>query len=267
MTTFIFALLLMQMGCNAGTATVLGDSTPAPSITSMPGWYQTIYARLRWEDAIGAKKDVMELAQMYQQHPETRFLITMLLSDINCRRAQPDTAEIYQPIVPTLIAHLFDSDNKSTRFDAMRVLSNLRPSPPFEILEPAIKLSYWETYAAATYTPLTVAAMFCKQSKQAIQALHDAAAPDQPPEKRVWAFQTIDQAARLECRGPELIDAVLQGLRSDPVDEIVDKTGDRSFRIDTKPYPGTKPPDPMLLLQQSGRRRSSVPKPNNLNRT
>jgi hypothetical protein len=218
----------------------------------MPGWYQTIHARLQWEDSLGAKKDVMELAQMYEQHPETRFLITMLLSDINCRRAQPDTADIYQPIVPTLIAHLFDSDNQGTRFDAMRVLSNLRPSPPFEILEPAIKLSYWETMPSATYTPLAVAAMFCKQSKQAIQALHDAAAPDQPPEKRVWAFQTIGQAGRLECRDPELIDAVLEGLRSDPADEIVDKTGDRSFRVDTKPYPGTNKRPPNVVAAAIG---------------
>ena len=171
MTTFVFALLfLMQIGGPEQTpVTALGDRSIIPSIASMPTWYQTMHERLIREDSVGAKKDVMELAQMYEQHPETRFLVTMLLSDVNFQRTQGDTADIYQPIVPTLIAHLFDSDNKSTRFDAIRVLSNLRPSPPFEILEPAIKLSYWEPYAPAIYTPLIVAAMFCKQSKQAIQ--------------------------------------------------------------------------------------------------
>lgn len=259
MTAFAFALLfLMQIGGPDQTpVTVLGDRSITPSIASMPAWYQTMHERLIREDSSGAQKDVTELAQMYEQHPEVRFLVTMLLSDVGGQRTQTDTADIYKPIIPTLVAHLFDSD-KTTRHEAIRILSTLRPSPPFEILEPAIKLSYWETDATATYTPLTVAAMFCKQSKQAIQALHDAAAPDQPPEKRVWAFQTIGQAGRLECRDPELTDAVLQGLRSDPVDEAADRT-DRtvdighgpqtqsSFHIYTKPYPGTNTPRPNVV--------------------
>jgi len=123
----------------------------------MPDWYQTMHERLIREDSIGTTKDVTKLAQMYEQHPEIRYLILTLLADVNCQRIQADTAEIYKPIIPTLIAHLFDSDKNSIRVVSIGVLSNLRPSPPFEILEPAIKLSYWENFPAAVYTPLRIA--------------------------------------------------------------------------------------------------------------
>jgi hypothetical protein len=185
----------------------------------VPPWLDAIGQRLVREDSFSAQKDVTELANLYESTPAGWFPVTLILSKVNMERA--DTAELFKPIIPTLLAHLSNS-NASTRQEALRILSSLRPAAPFEILEPAIKMTYAED-AGYVYRPLRVAALFCKQSKQAVFAMRDAAAADQPAKKRVLAFMTIGEAARRECKDSELVDAVLQGLQCDPVEQVEER--------------------------------------------
>ena len=78
----------------------------------MPPWLDAIGQRLVREDSFSAQKDVTELANLYESKPAGWFPVTLILSKVNMERA--DTAELFKPIIPTLLAHLSNS-NASTR--------------------------------------------------------------------------------------------------------------------------------------------------------
>jgi hypothetical protein len=92
--------------------------------------------------------------------------------------------------------------------------------------------------------------MFCKQSKEAVIALRDAAAPDQSPMKRGMALAEITVAAMNGCKDQELIDATLSGLRADVIDDR-ERRKTETITLNTThgpfPYTRTATPPPHLV--------------------
>jgi hypothetical protein len=131
MTTFVFALLLLAQ---QPQEIFVGDRAAPETFTnpSMPIWYNLIGERLMREDSIDAQNDVTQLLDMYTQHPETQRYVLMLLITIVHQRVASDSADVYKPIIPTLIAHLSNPD-KAQRAMAIGILSGLRPFPPIGI--------------------------------------------------------------------------------------------------------------------------------------
>lgn len=162
--------------------------------------------RLQQENYQLAQKEVAELADLYDKDPSTRPQISTILSTAGPQRN--DSAEAFKPIVPMLTAHLKDADVK-TREGASMIILGLKPRPPFEVLEPLMSLAKEKEVGLAT---LGAVAAFCDQSKQAVFALRDAAAADQPNQKRAITLQVIGTTP---CTDTELLDSVAAGLKSD----------------------------------------------------
>lgn len=192
--------------------------TAVPSDATLFQAYRAAQNRIATEDAGAAQMEVTELAAIYEQHPETRVLVSNLLFGAVQSRAPKDSAYAFKPIFPTLIAHFSDPD-RATRAGAIKVFWFLQPSPPSEALAPLASLSHTETDPEAEAMALQVLKRFCtaQSNRQAVSALHDAAM-DQDSRKRVTALGVIGQALVGEpltaCTDPELADAILQGLKS-----------------------------------------------------
>jgi hypothetical protein len=152
------------------------------------------------------QKEVVELADLYDKDPAMRFPISTLLYVA----ARNDSVEAFKPIVPTMIAHLLDSDTK-TREGAIQVVASLRPKPPIEALQPLIYLTRTEDEKNVPYMVIGVVSTFCAQSKEAVFALRDAAAAGQPDSKRAAAISQIGYV----CRDSELVNTLEEGLKSD----------------------------------------------------
>jgi hypothetical protein len=179
--------------------------------------------RLAAEDSASAQKELAVLADVYEKHPETRVLLSgLLFGAVQRRGSLRDSAEAFKPILPTLMGHFLDPD-RNTRLGAVRVFWFLQPSPPLEALAPVVSLSYTETDSEIKAMALQILRRFCPQSKQAVFALRDAAL-DQDNRKRFTALGVIGQSESGEppttCRDSELVDALLQGLKSGQPDVV-----------------------------------------------
>jgi hypothetical protein len=190
------------------------------------------------EDTDSAKVELAQLADVYDQHPETRFTIGVFLSSTAYGRLNPvalggtnngsmktDVALVpFQAIVPTLLNHLFDGEARdnprhiSANESIMQLFYYLAfPQNPSGniLLQPLIDLYRTETKPSGA---LGVVAEFCGRSQQAAMTLIEAAAVDQPVEKRAAALHAIGEVLSPSsvafCKNPDLIDPVLQGLKS-----------------------------------------------------
>jgi hypothetical protein len=170
--------------------------------------------RLQLADILSAQKDMADLAVLYEKEPALRFPISTLLYTVGTQRI--DSADAFKPLLPALIAHLSDPDAKA-REGAIRAIAVLKPEPPFEALDPLIKLSHTETEHENVYVVIAAVARFCQSSKAAVLALRDAAAQDQPNQKRAAALAAIGNSP---SRDAELVDALAEGLKSDELNVV-----------------------------------------------
>jgi hypothetical protein len=110
--------------------------------------YEVVIDRLTTEDSNAAQKETTELAAVYDQHPEVRLLMDFFVHDVAYGRlaAFGGTTDAFlrplQPIVPILIAHLFDGDEKATQatMGVFPFLADLQ-TPPVGIMQPWIYIS------------------------------------------------------------------------------------------------------------------------------
>jgi len=78
--------------------------------------YDVTVHRRGQEDAAAARTEITELVDVYDQHPESRVAIGVFLHSVAYERlmtfggATDAFVTPLQPIVPTLVAHLFDGD-------------------------------------------------------------------------------------------------------------------------------------------------------------
>jgi hypothetical protein len=214
------------------TAFLAGQSNPQ---VTLPDWYMSMAQRMSQETTAAAIADVTMLADLYENDPASRQIVSIALLGIPVER-QPkgDIQAVLQPIVPTLIRHLLDSSiDAQVNGYAINALIFVHP---IEALDPMITLASRTDVGTLRIDALRVVALFCQQSKQAVLTLTDAAAPGQPLDQRVIALNNIGEAARASfsgsgCRDKEWSDVVLAGLKSDQPDEIgsIDSHGNYSL--------------------------------------